>query len=119
MRRERSDVIVMPKAWGLPQRHQGVKEMARCSFCMRPLDLGRKWGRADLCPHCGKDLRSCKQCKFYDPRAFNECGEVSAGKIQDKERANLCEYFLPKGTQQSKVNRAQDAREALEALFRK
>jgi hypothetical protein len=37
----------------------------------------------------------------------------------DKERANFCDYFVAKGPHQGKVNRTQDARDALEALFKK
>jgi len=37
----------------------------------------------------------------------------------DKDRANFCDYFVAKGPAKGRMNRAQNAREALEALFKK
>ena len=90
-----------------------------CAFCNKNIDVSDKVGRSDTCPHCGNDLKCCKQCSFYDPRAYNDCREVMAERVVDKERANFCEYFIPGGKSQKRVNRKQDARDALEALFKK
>jgi hypothetical protein len=81
-----------------------------------------KVSRQDTCPHCDRDLRCCKQCNFYDQDAYNECKEVSAERILDKERANLCDYYIPRGAAKKaggRVNRTSEAKEALEALFKK
>jgi len=75
--------------------------------------------RNDLCPHCSRDLRCCRQCKFYDIHAYNGCKEVMAERVVDKERANFCEYFVLRGSSHGKGSKEQDARKALEALFRK
>ena len=90
-----------------------------CAFCNRKIKVKDKIVRSDTCPHCGNDLRCCKMCRFYEPRAYNECKEVLAERVVDKERANFCEYFMPGGKFQKKVNRKKDARDALEALFKK
>jgi len=90
-----------------------------CAFCGEEISIAGKVSRNDSCPHCSRDLRCCKQCKFYDPHAYNECREVLAERIVDKERANICEYFVMLGSSQGKMNRAQEAKKALEALFRK
>jgi hypothetical protein len=92
-----------------------------CAFCRKELDPGERIGRADVCPHCGRDLRCCKQCHFYDSHAYNECREVSADRVVDKERANFCDYFLPRGAAapRARVNRTVEAKRALEALFKK
>jgi hypothetical protein len=37
----------------------------------------------------------------------------------DKGRSNFCEYFVCKGSAQENVDRAHDAKEALDALFKK
>jgi hypothetical protein len=37
----------------------------------------------------------------------------------EKERANFCDYFAFRGTSQGNQNKAQQARTALEALFKK
>jgi len=90
-----------------------------CVFCKKKISLSNRVERNDTCPHCGNDLRSCKQCNFYDPHAYNECKEVQAERIVDKERANFCEYFVVGNTPQNKINRGQNAKDALEALFKK
>ena len=92
-----------------------------CAFCGKVINIEKTVGRRDTCPHCNRDLRCCKQCKFYDPNAYNECREVSAERIVDKERANFCDYFLLRGSKESggSVNRTKNAKKALEALFKK
>jgi hypothetical protein len=91
----------------------------QCAFCRKQLGVVDKVGRSDTCPHCGGDLKCCKQCEFYQPNAYNECKEVIAERIVDKERANFCDYYVAKGPPQGKVNRTKDAKDALEALFKK
>jgi len=90
-----------------------------CAFCSGDLNIENKVSRSDTCPKCGRDLRCCKQCKFYDPNAYNECREVSADRIVDKERANFCDYFVLKGSAAKSESTVEGAKRALEALFRK
>ena len=92
-----------------------------CAFCNEEIKKEGKVGRQDTCPHCNRDLRCCKQCGFYDTSAYNDCREVSAERIIDKERANFCDYFVPKGETSvgGSYRRTKDAKEALEALFKK
>ncbi|MDY6971999.1 MAG: hypothetical protein SV775_06695 [Thermodesulfobacteriota bacterium] len=90
-----------------------------CGFCGSKISVKGKVSRNDSCPNCSRDLRCCKQCDFYDPHAYNECREVLAERIADKERANFCEYFVMNGLSRGRVDRVQEAKNALEALFRK
>ena len=90
-----------------------------CAFCGHEFEIGSKVMRKDECPHCSRDLRCCRQCKFYDHHAYNDCKEVMADRIIDKERSNSCEYFVPRGSSLQMSNRDGDAKEALEALFKK
>jgi hypothetical protein len=92
-----------------------------CAFCRGVLEIEGPIDRRDTCPNCKRDLRCCKQCKSYDPGAYNECREVSAQRIVDKERANLCDHFMLRGSKgpSGQANRAKQARAALEALFKK
>ncbi len=90
-----------------------------CAFCGKQISIVDKVGRRDTCPNCGGDLKCCKQCNFYQPNAYNECKEVIAERIVDKERANFCDYYLAKNSSRGKVNRKQNAKDALEALFKK
>jgi len=98
----------------------------QCVACGRELRLPARVGRRDLCPGCGAELRSCRQCTFYDPSVYNACREPQADRVLDKERANFCEYFHPgaggpaSGASAAGVGDvAQDARARLGALFRK
>ncbi|HOP46130.1 MAG TPA: hypothetical protein PK874_00590 [Desulfobacteraceae bacterium] len=90
-----------------------------CVFCGIEINTKGNPGRGDVCFNCKRDLRCCKQCKFYDPGSYNECREVLAERIVDKERANFCDYFVPRGSALTKVNKTQEAIKALENLFRK
>lgn len=93
--------------------------MIKCSFCHKEVKLEGKVGRSDTCSHCGRDLHCCLQCKFYDPGSYNECREVQAERVVDKERANFCDYFIVKGAKESKFGRKAMAKQALDDLFRK
>ena len=93
----------------------------KCHFCGENVSIKEKVSRQDTCSHCNRDLRCCKQCNFYDPNAYNECREVQAERIVDKERANFCDYYVPRGTKVPSrgINRTREAKAALEALFKK
>lgn len=93
----------------------------KCCFCGGKILLQGKVGRQDTCCQCHRDLRCCKQCKFYDQNAYNECREISAERIVEKERTNFCDYFALKGTKGGggSYNRAKEAKMALEDLFKK
>ncbi len=68
--------------------------MARCFSCGRELSCtDSRPGRSEECPWCGRDVRVCRNCRFYDETAYNECREPLAERVVDKERANFCEYF--------------------------
>ena len=45
------------------------------------------------CKTCGKDLRVCKNCRFFLPGARGDCKETNAEPQTDKERANFCDWF--------------------------
>jgi hypothetical protein len=93
--------------------------MIKCAFCDKEIEFEGRASRNDTCPHCGRDLYCCLQCKFYDPGSYNECKEVLAEKVVDKERANICEYFVLKGAKESVFGRKAMAKQALENLFKK
>jgi hypothetical protein len=95
------------------------EETMQCAFCGKETELQDPVSRSDTCIHCGRDIRCCRNCTFYDPSAYNECREVSADRVLDKERANFCDYFTPVGTPKVPRHPAKDARAALEALFKK
>jgi len=93
--------------------------MIRCAFCDKEVDFEGKVSRNDTCPHCHRDLHCCLQCKFYDPGSYNDCKEVIAEGVVDKDRANFCDYFVLKGAKGSEGGREAVAKQALEDFFKK
>jgi hypothetical protein len=104
---------------------------AACHACRHPIAARERPGRRDRCERCGADLHCCRQCGFYDPRAYNACAEPQAERVLDKERANFCEYFTVAAHGASAASSAPaagrgpggaksgDARAELERLFRR
>jgi hypothetical protein len=67
--------------------------MRICFNCRQGIEVTGKVGRREVCPGCGKDLHVCRNCRFYDPQAYNACHEPQAERVLDKDRGNFCEYF--------------------------
>jgi predicted RNA-binding Zn-ribbon protein involved in translation (DUF1610 family) len=96
--------------------------MARCFSCGHEFDSTLKAFRSTLCPSCGADVRVCKNCVFYDPKAHWECRETIPEAVRDKERANFCDYFrlgenpvTPGGSVEDSSKK--EARNAFDSLF--
>jgi predicted nucleic acid-binding Zn-ribbon protein len=81
--------------------------------------VGIKVGRHDGCPHCGADMKVCKNCQNYDPGVHNQCRETTAEFIRDRERANFCTHFVFRDSDGPQKDDAQEAARAkLDALFK-
>jgi len=95
----------------------------RCHGCEREhaLSAGERVGFRDACEACGADLHVCRNCRFHDPSAYNECREPNAERVADRDRANRCDYFAAaEGTGGAATGgSAGDARSRLAALFKK
>ncbi len=65
-----------------------------CWKCGKPIELSGTVSRSDVCPSCGADVRSCKNCRFYEPGAHYDCRETIDELVKDKERANFCGWFM-------------------------
>ena len=52
--------------------------------------------RTSVCRSCDAELHVCKLCEFFDTTVANQCRETIAERVNDKERANFCDYFKPK-----------------------
>lgn len=76
-------------------------------------------GRKDTCDSCMADIRCCKMCQFYDPKAYNECRESAADRVVDKEKANFCDYFKIGSSGTNPDKERQDALAKAAALFKK
>jgi hypothetical protein len=93
----------------------------RCHFCQTSRAIEGKVRRDDLCPHCKSALRCCKNCRFYDERAHNQCRETQAEWVADKVKENFCEFFdvRAEGTAGGGTDPAEAVRERLRDLFKK
>jgi hypothetical protein len=90
----------------------------RCHFCGADSGDGKIY-RNSLCESCGRELKICRNCRFYEPGAQWDCRETINEPVRDKEAANFCDYFVPSddspgGTVDPKKN---NARENFENLF--
>ncbi|MGE3760410.1 MAG: hypothetical protein AB7H97_21780 [Pseudobdellovibrionaceae bacterium] len=61
----------------------------------------------------------CRNCKFYDPKVYNECQETQAEIVQEKNRSNRCEYFQASDRAGGGGSKKEDLLKAAEALFKK
>jgi hypothetical protein len=94
--------------------------MLFCHACGGEVQVGEKILRRDECPHCGRDLRCCRNCRHFDPRVHNQCREVVAEWVADKERGNFCEYFDPTASSRRRARGGaeEEAREKWRKLFK-
>ncbi len=90
-----------------------------CHHCQTVTKYDNNLGFREECLKCRTDLHVCKNCEFYDPKAYNECRETSADVVREKDRANYCEYFSPRQTGSSADDAKAKMKAAAEALFKK
>lgn len=89
-----------------------------CFQCSHKIELSGVPGRREECPACHADLHVCRNCQHYDPKVYNECREPQADRVQEKDRANFCDYFIV-GAGAGGTDNRDKLRAAAEALFRK
>jgi hypothetical protein len=91
-----------------------------CYNCKTKISLAGQPSRSQTCPQCAAYLRCCRNCRFYDPQAHNQCREPQAEWVKDKEMANFCDYFeAATKTVSEKSARKEEALRKLDALFKK
>ena len=87
--------------------------------------VGGVVARAATCEKCNADLHACVHCTHYDVRAYNECHEPQAERVDDRKNSNFCDYHKPCAGPPSApdaaraTSREQAARSRLEGLFKK
>ena len=64
-----------------------------CFNCGREWTLSTAPGRRDECEDCKTDFRCCRNCVHHDFTVAHQCRERRAEPVQEKDRANYCEYF--------------------------
>ncbi len=95
----------------------------RCQACQTEVSVSadERIGRSEVCLKCGRDLRCCLNCFFFDANAANFCREPQADRVGEKDRGNFCDYFRPNtGTSsaQNAIDPVTEAKKKLEAMFR-
>lgn len=113
----RRDYSMGPKPVNLP----GTHAVSRCTQCGTVLQGMPPTG---LCPKCGFELHSCKQCGFFDPGSRFECMQPVPKRIERKDVRNDCTFYeirvaREKETSTPATLRPNDARQAFENLFKK
>ncbi len=76
--------------------------------------------RTTLCDSCGKELKTCTNCRHYAPGAANDCREPVSEKVMEKDRANFCDWFTPAedaGAGKGGPGPGDGARSAFNSLF--
>ncbi len=89
----------------------------KCGASLAALTLPLR--RLDECKSCGAELHVCRMCVDYDTSVAKSCREPIAEEVQDKERANFCDYFKPRADAYKPRDTAAIARSrtGLDALF--
>lgn len=88
-----------------------------CHACRGRVELERKPGRRDDCPHCGAELHACLNCALYDPNLSRGCREPQADDVREKERANFCGWFEFRQGSGDEADPGEAARAAAAAFF--
>ncbi|OJF76246.1 MAG: hypothetical protein BKP49_08115 [Treponema sp. CETP13] len=90
-----------------------------CWKCGKETKINGFVSRSDVCPNCGADIRSCKNCVFYEPGAHYDCHETIDELVTDKERSNFCDYFKLNSIGDSKKNsnKSENSKDAFNKLF--
>ncbi len=96
-----------------------ARHSLRCFHCGFENHFVDRVGIREECEKCHSDLHVCRNCEFYDAKVYNECKEPQAEVIREKERANVCDYFVPGGGAGGKSKTKDELLSAAEALFKK
>ncbi|MBY0369990.1 hypothetical protein K2X33_04840 [bacterium] len=95
-----------------------------CHYCRHPLTLDTQ-RKNQLCPNCGSDIHSCKNCLNYDENTSTQCREPNSPWVADRSKTNECPFFELRPASSSTpaakdaaATEAEKAKEAFRALFR-
>ncbi len=113
----RNDFSMGPKPVNMP----GTRDVSRCAQCGTVLQAIPPAG---LCPKCGFELHSCKQCMYFDPGSRFECMQPVKERVAKKDARNDCTFYEIRVTREKETStpaslRPNDARQAFENLFKK
>ena len=89
----------------------------KCGAALAALTL--PLSRRDECPRCRAELHVCRMCRDYDEHVAKKCREPTAEEVNDKTRANFCDFFAPRAAAYiaPDLSAAEQARAQLAKLF--
>ncbi len=91
-----------------------------CHRCGTPWKSGDRTrpGFKEACESCNAYLHSCKNCRFHQIGAHNECLIGTTEWVGDKVKANFCDEFeCAKPAEIQGSSPKNSARDALDSLF--
>jgi hypothetical protein len=104
-----------------PLQMPGKRSVSRCSQCGTILPSPEI---PEMCPKCGFELHSCKQCMYFDPSSRFECMQTIPERIPRKDVKNRCTFYAIRVTTEKETTtpvsaKPSDARAAFDNLFKK
>jgi hypothetical protein len=104
-----------------PLNMPGARTVSRCAQCGNLVTSQVE--ATSKCAKCGLALHSCKMCVHFDTGARFECQQPIPARVFPKDGGNSCTFFEIRQSVErettSSGNRATDARQAFENLFKK
>ena len=97
-----------------------MKSELVCWKCGASLkEVPQPLSRLSECLSCHAELYVCRICEFHDPKLRQGCLEERAEHVQEKERANFCDYLRPRPNAHvpRDESKTQAARAELDAVF--
>ncbi len=92
--------------------------MRTCHACGAIIPADMIIGNASVCSTCGRSLKVCLNCRFYDKSAYHECREDIDEPVIYKDVANFCDLFvMNEGEGHSDTRKQEEARSRFLSLF--
>lgn len=99
---------------------ESILAMRCCYKCGTEWDSEKNHpGAKECCDECSAYLHSCRNCRFHDPRAHNQCSILNSEWVHSKDGPNFCgdfEFVLGKRERRDTGARKK-ARAGFDALF--
>lgn len=90
-----------------------------CWKCQKEIkEMIDKIGFRAECPHCGADLHTCTNCRYYSPGKPNDCLIPGTEWIKDREARNFCEDFAVKLPSSNNNNSGSKGKDNFKSLFK-
>jgi hypothetical protein len=84
-----------------PVQMPGTRAVSRCAQCGTVLQAIPPTG---LCPKCGFELHSCKQCMYFDPGKRFECMQPVTERVAKKDARNECTFYELRVTREKETS---------------